>query len=263
MAEQILLYPFRNRIKRSLGPSELEQWIEYQSLSIMKWQLDTLTGRPDGAFTDELGETEDTGQLTGSVGDSEGGICQLTTTASSGKYIGVYPNGLENQAGAGFKGNLSAVTWARIKTGSVLAKFEVGFIDDDDDAGAVNSLAGPTTNSHDCAVWCYDPADTGGLFWQGVHSANSQTPSKVEPGKFLPVINTYEWLGVALLGSAVKFMHADAYGNPNYESGWQASGITATDSLSPWIFVKSSSGTEVKLDINCWTAYQRRTSAND
>jgi len=264
MAEQILLYPFRNRIKRSLGPSELEQWIEFMSPSIMKWELDTVSAPPDGVPTYQLGETVDGGSITGSVASTEGGICRLATSASSGKYIGIFPNGGEGMKGGVCKGNLSSVTWARIKVDAATScKIEVGFIDDDSDAGAVNTLATPTTNSHDCAVWCYDTADTGGLFWQGVHSANSQTPSKVEPGKFLPVAATYEWLGVALLGSAVKFMHCDAYGNPNYESAWQSSGITATDALSPWIFVKTNSATEVLLDINAWIAYQRRTSAND
>ena len=265
MAEPILLYPFRNRIKRKgLDPEEMMQWLEFLSNDICKWEQDFIIGEPDGACTDILGETNDGGSITGTVLDTANGICRLATSASSGKYIGVYPNGGEGNMGACYLGNNSAVIWARVKVDGVTScKIEVGFIDDDDDAGAVGTLATPTTNSHDCAVWCYDTNDTGGLFWQGVHSANSQTPSKVEPGKFLPVAGTYEWLGVALLGDAVKFMHADQYGNPNYESAWQSSGITATDTLSPWIFVQTRNGTEKLLDIDYWIAYQRRTSAND
>ena len=265
MAVPILLYPFKNKIvNRGLRPEELEKWLEFLSPSIMRWEQDFLIGEPDGACTDILGETVDAGSITGTVTDTEGGICRLATSAGNDKYIGVYPNGGEGNMGAGFKGNLSCVTWARIKVDSAAdCKIEIGFIDDDDDSGAVNSLSTPSTTSNDCAVWCYDTDDTGGLFWQGVHSKNSTTPSKVEPAKFLPVAATYEWLGVALLGDAVKFMHADQYGNPNYESGWQTSGITATDSLSPWIFVQTRTTSELLLDIDYWIAYQRRTSTDD
>jgi len=167
-------------------------------------------------------------------------------------------------AGAAFIGNNSSVIWARIKTSSAdNLKLEVGFTDSDSDTGAVNALATPTTTAHDCAVWCYDTSDAAGLFWQGVHSANSTTPSKVEPGLYLPVAATYDWMGVALLGSAVKFMQADQYGNPIYESAWQASGITAADALVPWIFAQTRNTTSKTVDVDYVIAYQRRTSADD
>ena len=262
MAEQILLYPFRNRIKRSLGPSELEQWMEFLSPSIVKFEEDFI-GDEDIAYV--WGSKLSGGSITGLVASQANGICRLATSASTDKYIGIFPAHDAALQGAAYVGNNSPVIWARIKVdGADDCKIEVGFTDDDtNDAGAVNVLGTPSTNAHDCAVWCYDTDDTGGLFWQGVHSVASQTPSKVEPGKLLPVAATYEWLGVALLGGAVKFMHADAYGNPNYESGWQAAGITATDALVPWIFVQARSTTEILLDIDYVIAYQRRTSADD
>lgn len=261
MAEQILLYPFRNRIKRSLGPSELEQWMEFLSPSIVKFE-DDFVGDEDVAY--KWGEKASGGSKTGLVASTANGICRLATSASSDKYIGIFPSTDGALQGAAFVGNNSPVIWARIKVGAATAvKVEVGFTDSDADAGAVNTLATPSTTAHDSAVWCYDTDDTGGLFWQGVHSINSTTPSKVEPGKFLPVAATYEWLGVALLGDAVKFMHCDAYGNPNYESSWQAAGITAGDALVPWIFVQTRSDTEVLMDIDYVIAYQRRTSSDD
>jgi len=263
MAKQILLYPFKNYIqKKGLDPDTLMQWLEFLSPSIVKWKQEFVE---DEDVTYGLGPKLSGGSITGLVASTNNGICRLATSASANKYIGVFPATSGSLAGAAYVGNNSPVIWARIKVdGADNCKVEVGFTDDDtNDAGAVNNLATPTTNAHDCAVWCYDTNDTGGLYWQGVHSANSQTPSKVEPAKFLPVAATYEWLGVALLGGAVKFMHCDAYGNPNYESGWQATGITATDALVPWIFVQARSGTEILLDIDYVIAYQRRTSDDD
>ena len=265
MAEPILLYPFRNRIKRKgLDPEEMMQWLEFLSPSIVKWEPDMITGPPDGLFTDILGETVSGGSITGSVASTANGICRLTTGGTTNNYCYVFPNGGESLKGAFVLGNNSAVMWAKIKINTAASvKIECGFTDAETDAGVVNSLSGGTTYASDCAVWCYDTADTSALFWQGVHSVNSTTASKVEPGKFLPVAATYEWMGIALLGGAVKFMHCDAYGNPNYESGWQSSGITADDALLPWIGAHTRTGTTRLLDIEHWIVYQRRTSAND
>ncbi len=239
----------------------MAQWFEFLSPSIVKWEKEFVQ---DEDVTYGLGSVADGGSITGLVASTANGICRLATSASTEKYIGIFPSVDASLQGAAYLGNNSAVIWSRIKVDAATScKVEIGFTDSDADAGAVNTLATPSTTAHDCAVWCYDTDDTGGLFWQGVHSKNSTTPSKVEPGKFLPVAATYEWLGVALLGDAVKFMHADAFGNPNYESGWQVSGITATDALVPWIFVQTRSGTEILMDLDYVIAYQRRTSTND
>ena len=265
MPEDVLLYRTRSYLKKHFGGRDkLYPFMELSTMDMCVWAEDFITGEPDGACTDILGETVDAGSITGSVASTESGICRLATSASNGKYVGVFPNGGEGNMGAVYKGANSCVVWARVKIDSVDAvKVEVGFIDDDSDAGAVNSLSGATTNSHDCAVWAYDTVDSGALFWQGVHSANSQSASKVEPAVFLPVLAAYEWLGVAINGGAVKFMHMDSAGTPDYESAWQASGITSTDSLIPWIFVQARSGTEILLDIDYWTAWQRRVATDD
>jgi len=268
MAKPILLYPFRNRIKRKgLDPEEMMQWLEFLSPSIVKWEQDFIIGEPDGACTDILGETISGGSITGSVASTANGICRLTTGGSTNNYCYVFPNGDETMEGACYLGNNSAVMWARVKINTAASvKIECGFTDASDDEGAVSNLVTPLTTASDCALWCYDTADTGGLFWQGVYSLSSTTPSKYEPGIRLPVANTYEWLGVALLGSAVKFMHADAYGNPNGESGWLSSatsGITADTPLIPWIGAHTRTGTTRLLDIDYVIAYQRRTSDDD
>ncbi len=266
MPEDVLLYRTRSYLKKHFGGRDkLYPFMELNTTDMVVWgPYDFIDNGADGDCTDLLGETADAGSITGTVASTVNGICRLTTTASNGKYVGVFPNGGEGMLGGAFKGANSCVVWARIKMDSVDAVHaEVGFIDDDSDAGASNSLSGATTNSHDCAVWVYDTVDSGALFWQGVHSSNSQSASKVEPGVHLPVLATYEWLGVAINGGAVKFMHMDSAGTPDYESAWQASGITSTDALIPWIFVQARSGTEILLDIDYWTAWQRRVATDD
>jgi len=263
MAEPILLYPFKNRLERGDWRENLKQWLEFYSLDIVKWEQEFVHDE-DVAY--QIGSITNgtSAAVTGLVASTANGICRLTTGTTANGYAGIFPAVSASLAGAAFLGNNSAVIWARIKASSAdNVKIEVGFTDADDDAGAVNVLATPSTTASDCAVWCYDSNDTAGLYWQGVHSANSTTPSKVEPELFLPVAATYEWLGVALLADKVKFMHCDQYGNPNYESGWQASGITATDALVPWIFAQTRNTTSKTVDIDYVIAYQRRMSSND
>lgn len=267
MAEPILLYPFRNRIKRGLNQHELMQWIEFISPDILKFDDDFVQYTDIASFKWGSKTNGTSAAVTGSVASEANGVCRLTTGTSSNGYAAIFPNfgGVAaTLKGASFLGNNSAVMWARLKASAVTSmKIEMGFTDSDADAGAVNVLATPTTTAHDCAVWCYDTDDTAGLYWQGVCSANSTTPTKVEPALFLPVVATYDWVGVAILGSAVKFMRADQYGNPTYESAWQASGITATDALVPWIMAQTRNTTSKTVDIDYVIAYQRRTSAND
>ncbi len=266
MAHDVLLYRTRSYLKKFFGGRDkLYPFMELNTMDMVVWgPHDFIDMGADGDGTTLLGETVDAGSMTGTVASTVNGICRLVTSAGTEKYIGVFPNGGEGLMGAAFKGANSCVVWARVAISSADAvKIEVGFIDDDSDAGAVNVLGTPSTNSHDCAVWCYDTDDTTALYWQGVHSANSQTPSKVEPAVFLPVAATYEWLGVALNDGNVKFMHMDANGTPDYESAWQASGITSTDALIPWIFVQARNGTSKNLDIDYWVAWQRRTAADD
>ncbi len=263
MAVPILLYPFKNRIVRGDWKTNIQQWLEFLSPDIVKMEWEFIH---DEDVTYKIGSiTNGTlAALTGLVASQANGICRLTTGTSTDGYAGIFPAVSASLAGAAFVGNNSPVIWARVKTSSASEfKAEVGFIDDDSNTGAVNVLATPTTTAHDCAVWCYDTDDGAGLFWQGVHSKDSTTPSTVEPGLYLPVATVYDWMGVAILGDAVKFMQADQYGNPIYESAWQPAGITATDALIPWIFAQTRNGTSKTFDVDYVIAYQRRTSVDD
>lgn len=267
MAEPILLYPFRNRIHRGIPQSELMQWLEFMSPDMVRFDDDFVQYTDIASFKWGSKTNGTSAAVTGSVASEANGVCRLTTGTSANGYAAIFANygGVgASLKGASFLGNNSAVMWARLKASAITStKIEIGFTDSDADAGAVNVLATPTTTANDCAVWCFDTDDTGNVQWQGVCSKDSTTPTKVEPTTLTIVAATYEWLGVALLGDKVKFMHADQYGNPNYESAWTASGITATDALVPWILAQTRSTTSKTVDIDYAIAYQRRTSAND
>ncbi len=264
MAVPILLYPFKNRIVRGDWKTNIQQWLEFVSPDIVKMEWEFIH---DEDVTYKIGSITNgsSAALTGLVASQANGICRLTTGISNNGYVGIFPAVSASLAGAAFVGDNSPVIWARVKTSSAeTLKIEVGFTDSDSDTGAVNALATPTTTALDCAVWCYDTTDSAGLFWQGVHSKNSTTPSKVEPGLFLPVAATYEWMGVAILGDAVRFMRADQYGNITYPGTWQPSGITAGDALIPWIFAQNrTSSASRNVDVDYVIAYQRRTSVDD
>ncbi|KKM68981.1 hypothetical protein LCGC14_1455450 [marine sediment metagenome] len=263
MAEDVLLYRTRSYLKKFFGGRDkLYPFLELNTTDMVVWGPWDFISKVDTTF--DFGSKLDAGSITGTVASTVNGICRLTTTASNDKYAGIFPNTDGSLEGAAFKGNNSCVVWARVTMDQVAtSKVEVGFTDSDTDAGAVNDLAGGTTTANDCAVWVYDTDDSGALFWQGVHSKNTTTASKVEPAKHTPVGATYEWLGVALNGDKVKFMHMDSAGTPDYESAWQASGITGSDSLIPWVFVQARDGTGVLCDIDYWVAWQRRFATDD
>lgn len=265
MAHDVLLYRTRSYLKKHLGGRDkLYPFHELNTTDMCVWgPHDFIDNGSDGDCTDLLGETTSTGSITGTVANTESGICRITTAATLNDYIYVFPNGGESMKGAVFKGANSCVVWARIAIGAAVTDchVEVGFTDSDGDAGAVSDLAGETNTAHDCAVWCFDTGDN--TYWQGVHSANTTTASKVEPGDHTPVAATYEWFGVAIQVGNVKFMHMTAAGVPDYESAWQASGITSTDPLIPWIGVKTLGAAIRYVDIDYWVAWQRRYATDD
>jgi len=264
MAEPILLYPFRNRLVRGDWRTNIIQWLEFMSVDIVKWEHDFIDDEDSDVGVGSI-TNGTSAAVTGLVASQANGICRLTTGTDTEGYAAIFPSTDASLQGAAFVGNNSPVIWARLKASAAsTVKIEVGFTDADDDAGAALVLATPTTTADDCAVWCYDTDDTAGLYWQGICNAAGGTPQKVEPELFLPVAATYEWMGVAILGDKVKFMRADAYGNPTYESAWLASGITATDALVPWIFAQARTDSASRtIDVDYVIAYQRRTSAND
>lgn len=270
MAVSNLLYPFRNKLKRFMGGRDkLYPYLEYRTAdSVILWEDDFIGGIDVATYRYGSITNGTSAAITGSVASTTNGICRLTTGTTDDGYAAIFPNYGASLKGACALGNNSPVIWARIKVSAITTvKIEVGFTDADDDTGAVLALATPTVTADDCAVWCFDTDDSGGgTYWQGVFAAAATPGTKVEPAvaTVTPVAAQYEWLGVAILGDKVKFMHADQYGNPDYESAWQASAITATDALVPWIFVQSRAGSASRtLDIDYVLCYQRRMSSDD
>lgn len=263
MAEDVILYPVRNQLKKNLGGRDkLYPFFEMNCIDFVKFE-DDFIGKLDVTYR-WGSNVSATATLTDNVAQTENGICRLTTGTTANNYIALFPNADEGEEGAAFVGNNSPVIWVRLKSNLATdLKIEVGFGVNDADAGVVNSLSGPSATATDGVVMIYDTSDTGNLHWQGFSVKASGTPAKVETCSLLPVADTYEWVGVAIQAGAVKYMHMDAYGNPNYESGWQAAAVTATTRFVPWIFVQTRSTTSKLVDIDYMIAYQRRTSTDD
>lgn len=264
MAKSICLYPNRSQLKKLFGGrSWLYQFQELNTFDTCALWKDDFTADED---SNQMGSITNgtSAAVTGSVASTANGICRLTTGTDDNGYVGIFPGSDASLQNACAVGNNSPVIWVRLKVSAATTlKIEVGFTDADDDTGAVNVLATPSTTADDYAVWCYDTDDTGGLYWQGVSCVAGGTPAKVEPGLWLPT-TAYEWMGVAIQGGAVKFMHADRYGNVNYESAWQAAAITADDALVPWIFVQNRAVSASRtVDIDYVLAYQRREATDD
>lgn len=265
MAHDVILYPTRSYIKKHFGGRDkLYPFMELNTMDMCVWgPHDFIDTGSDGDCTHILGETTSTGSITGTVASTTNGICRVTTAATTNDYCYVFPNGGEGMKGGAFKGDNSCVTWARIAIGAAATSchVEVGFTDVDSDAGAVSNLGGETNNAADCAVWCRDTGD--GNYWQAVHSANTTTATKIEPATHTATAGAYEWLGVAIQEDNVKFMHMTAAGVPDYESAWQASAITGSDALIPWIGIKTLSANIRYVDIDYWVAWQRRYTTDD
>ena len=256
MAEPILLYPFRNRIKRGISQSELMQWLEFLSPDIVKFEEDFIQKVDAAAYRFGSITNGTSAAVTGTVASIANGICRLTTGTTNNGYAGIFPNFDATLEGAGYLGDNSDVILARVRASAITSlKIEVGFTDSDADAGAVSTLATPTCKADDCAVWCFDTSDTGNPQWQAGYRAAAGTAVAIEPDLTDIAVATYEWLGVALLAGNVKFMHADQYGNPDYESAWYASAITATDLLVPWIFAQTRNTTSKTVDIDYVIAF--------
>jgi len=269
MAENILLYPFRNQLKKQVGGRDkLYPYLQlFNTIDNVVWPHgggEDFVGKVDVTYVFGTIQNGTSAAVTGTVASTANGICRLTTGTSNAGYAAIFPNTDGSLEGAAFVGNNSPVVWARVKTSAITTvKIEIGFTDSDADAGAVNVLATPTATADNAAVWCFDTDDAGNATgWQGFTVRAAGTPAKVEPSLTVAAA-TYEWLGVAIQGTAVKFMHADQYGNPDYESAWQATAITATTALVPWFFAQARAGSASRtIDLDFVVAYQRRASSD-
>jgi hypothetical protein len=267
MAKNDLLYNFRNNLKKHMGGRDkLYPFMEYNTADIVKVvDDDFIIGIDAAAYRYGSIASGTSAAVTGSVASTANGICRLTSGTSNGGYVGIFPNYGASLKGAVCRGDLSPVFWVRLKVSAVTTiKIEAGFTDADDDAGgAVNSTSGATATATNAALWVFDTDDAGNsTCWQGF-TAIAGAVAKVEPTKTAIGAATYEWLGVAMQDQAVKFMHADQYGNPDYESAWQAATCTETTALVPWIYIINRAGTASRtLDIDRWLVWQRRVATD-
>jgi hypothetical protein len=264
LAHDVILYPSRNQLKKySGGRDKLYPFMElFNTVDMVKFVDDDFVGKVDVTYKYGHIENGTSAAVTGTVASTNNGICRLTTGTDDAGYAAIFPNTDGSLEGAVVAGTLSPVLWVRLKTSAITTvKIEVGFTDSDADAGAALVLATPTATADNCAIWCFDTNDTGNATqWQGFTVAAAGTPAKVEPTLAVAAA-TYEWLGVAIQGQNVKFMHMDANGNPNYESAWQPAAITAATALVPWVFAQTRAGSASRtIDIDYWLGYQRRTA---
>jgi hypothetical protein len=156
-------------------------------------------------------------------------------------------NGADNEYGGislpelAFTGDRNAVMAVRVAVDAITTvKMEFGFTDVATDAGAINVLATPSATAANAAVWVFDTDDNA--YWQGAGVAAGTLPTKYEPG-IAPVAATFETLVVALRDGFARFIRLDSNGRLTVDSQWQASFITKTTALVPWMFVQLRTGT--------------------
>ena len=190
------------------------------------------------------------------LADQPNGVAEIRASDGNGadnEYAGI---SLPELA---FTGDRNAVMAVRLAIDTLTTvKVEVGFTDVTTDAGAVNDLAAATATATDAALWILDTDDNGN--WQGFGVANGTVATKDESG-ISPTAATFETLLVALRDGNARFQRFATGGGLTYDSGWQASFITSTVAVVPWIFVQLRTGTiDRNLQIDFIDVRCRRTT---
>ncbi len=261
MADPVIIVPTRKKLRKYARPEGIYNFLERSScFDLMCWEDDFLGDAINGTYATY---TNNSGTLTLVTSPAEGnGISLLSTVgATANDYIGFY---MPNEP---CMGQMNAVVAARISgvTAVTSMKIEVGFNDSPGaNAGVVNSLASNTFLCTDGAAWCYDTSDNA--YWQGCAVKAGTAITKLEPTAFganaaSPVASTYQWLIVALRGDAAKFIALDSNAKQVYESAWQDAAVTATATLSPWIFVQTRTTAARTIWIDYWSFWGRRTTS--
>ncbi len=267
MASPLLATPTLRQLKRFAGPrSGLASFLELGVLDVVRWQ--------DDFFGDTVNTTYDTytnnsGTVT-CVSNVAGGQVLIDTIGSTnGDYISFF---MPNKPCGGQYNSVIAARFTAI-TAVTDSKFEIGFIDSPTNTiGVVNALATPTFLATNGACWCYDTNDTG--YWQavGVMAGVGMTVNevagvgKIEPTYFgvdnaAPVASTYQWLIVALQGTAVRFIALNANGGQVYDSDWIEDGITAATAVSPYVLVRTRTTANKQARLDYFGFWSRRTTA--
>jgi hypothetical protein len=241
VADPLLLLNSRENLRRVRGGRDGT----YPFLEVGTWDVVHY-------FDDFLGD-----EVRGS--DATPGLYQVqTTTDGAINILADQPNGVaEIRASDGngadneycgislpelaFTGDRNAVMAVRVAVDAITTvKMEFGFTDVATDAGAINVLATPSATAANAVVWAFDTDDNA--YWQGVGVAAGTLPTKYEPG-IAPVAATFETLVVALRDGFARFLRLDSNGRMTVDSQWQASFITKTTAVLPWMFVQLRTGT--------------------
>tara|TARA_Y100000034_G_scaffold133566_1_gene199394 strand:- start:653 stop:1381 length:729 start_codon:yes stop_codon:yes gene_type:complete len=136
--------------------------------------------------------------------------------------------GLNFTGDRGVLGEFLIVTPAAVTT----MKIEVGFSDADDDAGAVNIKATPSSTASDYAVLCFDTDDDTN--WSFI-SAKAGTEVATQDIETVAASSTYR-LAVRIVGDS-----CEAYVNGSHVAG-HADGIEGGSKITPWVFVQARAG---------------------
>lgn len=243
----------------------IQQFQSFLSLDMVKWEEDFLGDTLIGSYQTQADAGATALAITAPTSSVPFGTATMVTGATD-------DDASRASLGLHYRGEYNAVMAAIVSMSAITSiKVEVGWHDTTASAGeaVVNVLATPTYTGTDGACWIFDTDDTGNVAWQGVGVANGTGITKVEPtsignadGDAAPNTNVRELLIVALREGSARFLRGDNIANDDrwaitYDSGWNASAVTATVSLTPWLMVQARSAASRTLTIDylgawCW-----------
>ena len=256
MADRLGIDLGREFLRTNFGSgSDLYSFLERYTMDTASWL------GPNG--DDFMGDT-----LHGGYQSTASGAASVAAAISTGVVNGaiLLDAGTDNAGrsdlslGLHFRGDQNAMMIARVTLATITTcKAEIGFTDviSGTDAGAVNVKATPTFTATDCAVWCLDTNNNAN--WEGLGNAAGVAATTLAAG-ISPVAATYEYLGVALLDGDAYYTRWSAAGKKTYGPTRQASAITKTVLLTPWLFVQNRSAASHTMTVDWLGVWQRRTT---
>jgi len=236
----VLPYPSDAKLKKQTGVGYLRDL-----LSAGAFEVDTFEDKFWGdALRDEYpaAKTNGTAAAVTFTEHNANGYVELVSGTADNGYGG---QGLGHQF-TGDRGCLAefiVVLPAAITT----MKFEVGFTDADDDAGAVNVKATPSVTATDCAVFVFDTDDDTNI---GFVSAKAGTAVASQDIQAAAVSTTYRF-AVRIQGDAVT-----AYINGT-EVTTAEHVIEGGNALTPWAFCQARAASASRtVQLHKWRVQQ-------
>ena len=266
----------RDALERQQGnPLVTKQFLELLTPDVVEWKDDFLGDTLHGGYQTAVGTGATALAQTNPTSEARFGLATMVTPGTD-NIPSVMSLGLH------YRPDNYCVMLAGVSLSAITSvKLEVGFSDitataDDADgnSGAVALvLATPTATRTDGAAWVFDTDDTTNF--QGFGVANTTVATKYEPTNFgnvdgdaAPNVDELDFLGVALAGGSARFFRGDLVdvdGNDFAKkftitsvSEWQASFITATAPVTPYIFLQNRSATGRTLTIDYFAAWGYR-----